>query len=86
MKKKGCKYYYNDKINNCYVSQVKDIYMGGDIVKKSFCYKDNYMYSKEEAELNAKTLSEYLILKREEKLKPLKYYLNDIKFENHMWD
>ena len=76
--------YYNDKINYRYTVQLKDK-ITNKIIKKSFCYRDDYLYTKEEAEKNANNLAKYLLEMRNKKIKPLKEYLNEIDFVDKSW-
>lgn len=78
--------YYNDKTNYRYTVSIRDKYFTNKIIRKSFCYRDNYCYTKLEAECYAIKLAKYLLEIREYKEKPLKEYLNDITFIDHSWD
>lgn len=71
MSRNGRKYYYDDKRHHQFVVQIKDVYFTGKMIKKGFCYKDDYIFTREEAEKNAKSLAEYLYSYRELKIGPL---------------
>jgi hypothetical protein len=77
--------YYNDKKNYRYTVQIKDTNFTNKIIKKSFCYRDDYLHTKTEAELNANNLAEYLLEMRNKKEKSLKEYLDKIDFVDKSW-
>jgi hypothetical protein len=76
--------YYDDKINYRFTVQIKDK-LTNKIIKKSFCYRDDYLNTKSEAEYNANNLAEYLLKMRNKKEKPLKEYLDKIDFIDNRW-
>ena len=76
--------YYNDKINYRYTVQIKDK-LTNKLIKKSFCYRNDYLYTKSEAEENAIKLANHLLKMRNKKEKPLKEYLNEIDFVDKRW-
>ena len=78
--------YYNDSINYRFTISIRDKYFTNKIIRRSFPYRDNYCYTKLEAEYNAIKLSKYLLEVRKYKEKALIEYLNDIKFVDHRWD
>lgn len=84
-KKTNLKSYYHDKINYRYTVQIKDIYFSNKVVKKSFCYRDDYLHTKLEAEYYADKLANYLLEMRNKKEKQLKEYLDEIEFVDKRW-
>jgi len=84
-KVKNLKGYYHDKINYRYTVQLKDNNFTNKTIKKSFCYKDDYLHTQLEAEWWANNLAEHLLQMRLTKEKPLKEYLNNIIFEDKRW-
>lgn len=84
-KKTNIKGYYHDKINYRYTVQLKDTNFTNKLIKKSFVYRDEYLYTKLEAEWYANNLANYLLINREYKKKPLKEYLNEIIFVDKSW-
>jgi len=79
------KCYYNDTGNFQFVVQIKDKFFTNKIVKKSFCYRDSYLYTREEAEEHAINCAKHLKIARELRCKPLKEYLNKMTFVDRSW-
>ena len=84
-KKTNIKGYYNDKTNYSFTVAIKDLYFTKKVIKKTFVYRDDYLYTKEEAEENAIKLANHLLKNREYKEKPLKEYLDEITFVDKSW-
>ena len=75
--------YYDDKTNYRFVVSIRDKYFTKTIVKKYFVYRDDYLYTKEQAEENSKILATYLLEMQKKQEYPLKTYLNNMIFENN---
>jgi len=71
MRTRTGRYYYDDKINQQWVVQIIDLYFTKKTIKKTFSYKDDFYYTKQEAEKHAKNLAKYLSEYRELKIGPL---------------
>tara|TARA_R110002072_G_scaffold2321_1_gene19353 strand:- start:4297 stop:4560 length:264 start_codon:yes stop_codon:yes gene_type:complete len=78
--------YYNDKTNYRYTLAIRDTYFTNKIVNKSFCYRDDYLHTKLEAECYVSKLANYLLEMRDKKEAPLKTYLDKIEFVDNSWN
>jgi hypothetical protein len=77
--------YYCDKINYRYSVVINDKYFTKKLIKKSFVYRDDYLYTKTEAEYNAIKLATYLLKMREEKKQSLTIFFKKIHFKDNRW-
>ena len=84
-KVKNIKGYYEDKINYRFSVSIKDTHFTKKFIKKSFCFKDDYLHTKLEAEYNADKLAKYLLDMRVKKDKSLITYLNNMEFADNSW-
>lgn len=85
-KVKNIKGYYEDVTNYRFTVSIKDAHFTNKIIKKSFCYKDDYLHTKLEAEYNADKLAKYLLDMRSKKEASLITYLNNIEFVDNSWN
>ena len=77
--------YYHDKNNYRFTMSISDKYFTKKTLKKSFCYRDDYLHTQLEAEWCANNLAQHLLQMRLTKEKPLKEYLDNIIFEDKRW-
>jgi hypothetical protein len=82
---KNIKGFYEDKINYRFTVSLKDKHFTNKIIKKSFCYKDDYLHTKIQAEYYADKLAKYLLEMRSNNEAPLITYLNKIEVIDNRW-